>query len=338
MRSITTCPGAQPTVMPTVSVVIPTYNRADLLPRAIDSVLDQTHDDLELVVVDDGSTDNTEAVVESYDDPRVRYVAHETNRGANVARNTGIEAADGEYVAFLDSDDEWRPRKLELQLDRVTDGTWVGAYCDAETRTAGLTAELRSSAASLLARADDEPERKGGAELVGEILADNVQPGAGSTLLVRTDVARAVGGFDEELDRFQDPEFVIRVLGEGPLTYVDETLVVRHPTGSPPADTVRVADERYRSKHAAAVDRAEERGLDVRGAHELVLTKRYAEEGQFPAAASHLRRATVTPRHAPGLLWSVGTGLRRRRVAAGLLLALAVALVLVGVLSGGRRA
>ena len=322
---------------PDVSVVIPTYNRAGMLPRAMDSVLAQTYDDLELVVVDDGSTDDTEAVVTGYDDPRVRYVAHETNRGANVARNTGIEAAAGEYVAFLDSDDEWRPEKLQRQMDRVEDGTWVGAYCGAETRTAGVGAELRASVASLLARADAEPDYHGGTELVGEILADNVQPGAGSTLLVRTDVARAVGGFDEELDRFQDPEFVLRVLGEGPLTYVDEPLVVRHPTGSPPADTVRDSNVRYRSKHADAVERAEGRGLDVRGAHELVLTKRYAEEGRFGAAAGHLRRATVTPRHVPGLLWSAGTGLGRRRRAVAALLAAGVVLFLTWALAGGRR-
>ena len=324
--------------MPDVSVVIPTYNRAGLLPRAMDSALAQTYDDLELVVVDDGSTDDTEAVVRGYDDPRVRYVAHETNRGANVARNTGIEAAEGEYVAFLDSDDEWLPRKIERQVDRVGESTWVGAYCGAETRTEGVGAELRASVASMLARADEAPEYRGGTRLVGEILADNVQPGAGSTLLVRTDVARAIGGFDEALDRFQDPEFVLRVLGEGPLTYVDEPLVVRHPTGSPPADTVRDSNVRYREKHADAVERAEDRGLDVRGAHELVLAKRYAEEGRFADAAAHLRRATVPPRHAPGLLWSVATGLGRHRRAVAVLLAAAGALLVVRSLSGGRGA
>lgn len=327
--------------MTDVSVVIPTYNRAGLLPRAIESVLGQTHDEFEVVVVDDGSTDDTAAVVEGYDDPRVRYVAHEENRGANVARNTGIEAARGEYVAFLDSDDEWHPRKLELQLEQVIDEAWIGAYCDAETRTDGLASGLRSAAAALLSRADGEPVRRGGSELVGEILADNVQPGAGSTLLVRTDVARTVGGFDEALDRFQDPEFVLRILEAGPLTYVDEPLVVRHPTGSPPADVVRAADVRYRSKHADAVERAERRGLDVHGAHELVLAKRYAEEGKLSAAAGHLRRATVPPRHVPGLLWSIGTGLSRRPRPTGAVVGLAVAVAVTALLTrisaGGRR-
>src|SRR6056297_2960635 len=118
--------------MTRVSVIIPTYNRAKTLLRAIDSALAQTIDDLEVVVVDDGSTDNTESVLAAYDDPRVRPVIHETNQGANVARNTGLEHACGEYVAFLDSDDEWHPAKLERQLavleERSSD--WIGVYCD----------------------------------------------------------------------------------------------------------------------------------------------------------------------------------------------------------------
>ncbi|MFC6990634.1 glycosyltransferase family 2 protein [Haladaptatus sp. GCM10025707] len=95
--------------MPTVSVVIPTYNRSEEVTHAIDSVLAQTYDDFELLVVDDGSTDDTEEVVTSYDDDRVKFIEHEENQGAPAARNTGIEHAEGEYVAFLDSDDEWLP-------------------------------------------------------------------------------------------------------------------------------------------------------------------------------------------------------------------------------------
>lgn len=101
---------------PAVSVVIPTYDRAAVLPRAIDSVLGQTVEDLELLVVDDGSTDRAPDVVAGYADDRVRCLRHEQNRGASAARNSGIEAASGDYVAFLDSDDEWLAGKLETQL------------------------------------------------------------------------------------------------------------------------------------------------------------------------------------------------------------------------------
>src|SRR6266540_1479939 len=90
--------------MPSVSVVIPTYNRASLLREAIDSVLNQTFNDLELIIVDDGSTDNTEEVVHSFTDHRLMYLKQQ-NEGASSARNAGIQAATGEFIAFLDSDD-----------------------------------------------------------------------------------------------------------------------------------------------------------------------------------------------------------------------------------------
>ena len=99
-----------------ISVIIPTYNREKSIERAARSVLNQTYHDIELIIVDDCSTDDTENVVKSFDDFRVRYIRHEKNQGACVARNTGIDAAKGEYIAFQDSDDSWRPEKLEKQL------------------------------------------------------------------------------------------------------------------------------------------------------------------------------------------------------------------------------
>lgn len=102
--------------VPTVSVIIPTYNRARMVGRAIRSVLNQTYQDFEIIVVDDGSTDDTEGVVRGFNDDRIRYMRHDENKGAAAARNTGIKAALGEYVAFQDSDDEWLPEKLEKQV------------------------------------------------------------------------------------------------------------------------------------------------------------------------------------------------------------------------------
>ncbi len=97
---------------PMVSVIIPTYNRAHVLGRAIRSVLDQTYQDFELIVVDDGSSDHTGEVVATFADPRIHYLRHEKNRGAAAARNTAIKTAQGEYIASLDSHDEWLPEKL----------------------------------------------------------------------------------------------------------------------------------------------------------------------------------------------------------------------------------
>src|SRR5262245_49867936 len=98
---------------PMVTVVIPTRNRACVLRRAVDSVLRQTVTDFELIVVDDASTDGTEALVGSIRDSRVRYIKCRNGVGASAARNIGIRAARGRFVAFQDSDDEWLPAKLE---------------------------------------------------------------------------------------------------------------------------------------------------------------------------------------------------------------------------------
>ena len=104
---------------PTGSVIIPTYNRARMVDRAIQSVLSQTYQDFEIIVVDDASTDNTQEVVKEcmFRDKRVRYIKHEKNKGGSAARNTGIKNEHGEYVGFLDSDDEWLPTKLEKQIE-----------------------------------------------------------------------------------------------------------------------------------------------------------------------------------------------------------------------------
>lgn len=102
--------------MPRVTVVIPTYNRARMVCEAVDSVLAQTYEDFEVIVVDDGSTDNTPLRLSEYEDPRVYIIRHQTNQGQGPARNTGILASKGEYIAFLDSDDLWEPTKLKEQM------------------------------------------------------------------------------------------------------------------------------------------------------------------------------------------------------------------------------
>ena len=106
---------------PLVSVIIPTFNRANLISRAISSVCSQSYQNLEVIVVDDNSQDNTAEVVREIaaGDSRINYYRHSNNLGGSAARNTGIEQATGEYIAFLDSDDIWLPQKLELQLKAI---------------------------------------------------------------------------------------------------------------------------------------------------------------------------------------------------------------------------
>lgn len=102
---------------PKVSVILATYNRGHLLQRSLASVLNQTYRNLEVIVVDDGSTDRIRQTVSPFDDPRVIYLRHSRNRGAAASRNTGVLRSTGKYIAFQDDDDEWLPEKLEKQLE-----------------------------------------------------------------------------------------------------------------------------------------------------------------------------------------------------------------------------
>ena len=118
--------------MPTFSVVIPTYNRMESLKRAIDSVLSQTDSDYEVLVMDDGSTDDTRRIVESYGTALIRYDWQPNSGGPATPRNRGIDLARGEWIAFLDSDDVWYPQKLETMKREIAKDAGVDAFCSGE--------------------------------------------------------------------------------------------------------------------------------------------------------------------------------------------------------------
>ena len=98
---------------PLVSIIVPTYNRAGVLSRAIRSIFSQTYSNIEIIIVDDASCDDTGNVVESFMDDHIHYIRHDKNQGGSASRNTGIRSAKGSFIAFLDDDDEWLPEKLE---------------------------------------------------------------------------------------------------------------------------------------------------------------------------------------------------------------------------------
>ena len=204
---------------PRVSVVIPTYNRGNVLPRAIESTLAQTFSDFELIVVDDGSTDHTTEVVRGIADPRVRLVGDTTNRGPSAARNQGIREARCGLVAFLDSDDEWLPRKLELQLARM-DG-------DPDPKTA--VAYCRVYTYDDLAQ---RPVHEFGEPREGALFHDLLagwHPVTTSLFLVRRAALLEVGGFDETLFCGEDYDLWLR-LAQASYRFVgvNEVLVVKH--------------------------------------------------------------------------------------------------------------
>ena len=100
-----------------VSVIIPTYNRSSFLKEAIQSVLNQSYNNFEIIVIDDGSEDETEKVIQSFNDSRIKYLKREHTGSPAFIRNQGMKIAKGEYIAFLDSDDLWFPHKLKMQIN-----------------------------------------------------------------------------------------------------------------------------------------------------------------------------------------------------------------------------
>jgi glycosyltransferase involved in cell wall biosynthesis len=196
-----------------VSVIIPTHNRCSLLPRAVKSVLDQTYNNLECIIVDDGSTDNTKSVIKQFDADQVTVCHHKESRGASAARNTGIEIADGDYVAFLDDDDEWLPTKLEKQVNVLDEQpSSVGlVYCwlDYCNQSEGVHRKY-------------QPTKEG---YIFEEMLDKQAIGNSSTLLVRRSVAESVNGFDESLPRGNDGDFIRRIAYDYLVKCVEEVLV-----------------------------------------------------------------------------------------------------------------
>jgi glycosyltransferase involved in cell wall biosynthesis len=210
---------------PKVSVVIPTYNRAGTVTKGIESVLAQTVTDLEVIVVDDGSSDDTGRVLGQAFGDKIRYYA-QPNQGASVARNKGIAESRGEWIAFLDSDDLWERDKLEWQFKAVEQfGPQCGAcYTDvrifnhAETRT-------------FFEMAENSYRHWGTMGVNPDVLRLLVRPGGAgmvvclSSFLARADIVRKSGGLDPKLLYSQDSEFLFRLALLTGFCYVNRPLV-----------------------------------------------------------------------------------------------------------------
>jgi glycosyltransferase involved in cell wall biosynthesis len=189
--------------MSTVSVIIPTYNRARFLKTAVESVLHQTFQDFDISIVDDGSTDKTRQTVFAFNDKRIRYFRHPFNKGNAAARNTGIQNSTGKYVAFLDDDDEWLPDKLKQQVKLLnTTPENVGAVY-----TGFVTIDKRSSKTL----SETSPSKRG--SIFDDLLSANCV-GTTSTVVLRRKCFQTVGLFDEELVAWVDYDMWLRVAKE----------------------------------------------------------------------------------------------------------------------------
>jgi len=210
---------------PKVSVVIPTYNRAAVVPRAIESVLAQTVTDLEVIVVDDGSSDGTGQILKKMFGDRIRYFA-QANQGVSVARNKGMEEARGEWIAFLDSDDRWEKEKLEWQFKALERFGPHCSGCYTDTRLFNHP-ETRT----LFQMAEESYKHEGMMGVNTDVLRLLVRPGGAgmvvhlSSLLGRADVMRKTGGFDAKLKYSEDSEFMFRLAMFTGFCYVNRPLI-----------------------------------------------------------------------------------------------------------------
>ncbi len=193
-----------------ISVIIPTYNRKNTLPRAVESVLNQTYKPVEIIIVDDGSTDGTkEWFSEMY--PLVHYI-YQVNSGVSLARNTGINSARGDWIALLDSDDEWLPDKLELQVKLLQNNAEL-RFC--HTNEIWIRNGVRIN--------QMKKHQKYGGNIFKKCLdICRISP---SSSLFHTSVIKDVGLFDESLDVCEDYDLWLRITAKYPVLFLDQPLI-----------------------------------------------------------------------------------------------------------------
>lgn len=203
-------------MFPLVSVIIPTYKRPEMLPRAINSVLNQTYPNVDVIVVDDNNPNTegralTERLMASFEKyPRVRYIKHNYNKNGSAARNTGARATNAKYIAFLDDDDEFLPRKIECQVNILESRGEEWGACYSKYRLHNLDGRVK----------EGNECREG--YLYVEMLTRDFALGSGSNMFVRKSAFDTINGFDESFERSQDIEFLTRLLKLYKMAYCDE--------------------------------------------------------------------------------------------------------------------
>ena len=285
---------------PVVSVIIPTYNRADLLPETLASVLGQTLADIEVLVVDDGSTDDTAGVVAAMADSRLRYIKNEYTGLPAAGRNVGIRAAKADLLAFVDSDDLWLPEKLAVQarhLDEHPEVRWCFTHHGFLDHTTGEVEPCPL------------PEIPApGVRRFACLLGVNYVPSP--TVLVRRRLLERTGFFDEapELRFVEDWELWLRLEAASPGVFLPQTLALyrRHPANATACPDLHAAGLRY---HAGAL-RAAAANPQAYAAHlPAALTSLLSHvikvllvQGRIAQARDLCRCALIAPARQPGLV------------------------------------
>ena len=239
-----------------ISVIIPTYNRRNTLPRAVESVLNQIYKPIEIIVVDDGSTDGAkEMCSEMY--PLVRYI-YQANSGVSSARNTGIKSASGDWIALLDSDDEWLPDKLDRQVKLLQDNAEI-RFC--HTNEIWIRNNVRIN--------QKKKHQKYGGNIFNKCLdICRISP---SSSLFHTSVIKDVGLFDESLDVCEDYDMWLRITSKYPVLFLDQPLIKKFGGHSDQLSRVFGGIEQYRIRSL-----------------EKILTSKSLSGSQFEAAKDML--------------------------------------------------
>ena len=206
---------------PTVSIIIPTYGNPAFLNNSIKSVLNQSFKDWELIIVDDNDPNSsfrkqTQNIVNSYSDDRIKYILHPRNQNGAVARNTGIRESRGKYISFLDSDDEYLPNRLKKCVEVLDDQEkeYAGVYTGCEFRQSGKTYNRYT-------------DIHDGNFLV-DTLACKFMFCTGSNIFMRREIIEEIHGFDESFKRHQDYEFLVRIFTKYSLKAIPEILVIKN--------------------------------------------------------------------------------------------------------------
>jgi glycosyltransferase involved in cell wall biosynthesis len=268
--------------MSSVSVVIPAFNAAETLAEAIESALAQTREPLEVLVVDDGSTDATAEIAERFGPPVI--CIQTANSGVSRARNTGIERAAGDYVAFLDADDLWRPEKLERQLDALASQKGAEVSTTARIRVDADLNEIERTGVSAF---EDPCET---------LLLESMALGPVSSIIAQRELLRESGGFDARFSQSADWDLMLRLSLRTGIAPVDQPLVLYRTTPANMSsniellerDTFAVLDSFYGADPPARYRALKRR---VYSNHWLIVSGSYLQVGRPGAALRSLARA-----------------------------------------------
>ena len=265
-----------------ISVIIPTYNRAKLLPRAIQSVLQQTFNEIEVIIVDDASTDDTEQVVASMQEPCIRYIRLEHNSGACMARNIGIQAAQGEWIAFQDSDDEWMPDILSKQFAQLQETGADIVFCAFEHCAADGDIQY------VFPHAHIQPGKITYEQLLFENLVST------QTILGKRECFEQVP-FKPDFPRLQDWEMMLRMVQQYDVRYFNTVLVrvYEQPDSiSRKPEKALAAFEQLREMHGEAIRK--DKSLTLQMCHSIAAARK---ECRLPTWPPYFRELSV--RHNP---------------------------------------